>query len=285
MYQEGVRMKKFIVVSSIIVVALLVVAAFFDLQIAEYIYNPKSVFAKAFAAVGMVPQSVVLLLSPPMALAVLFEKRRGIRPAVGIGAAAGILLVASVSIYGAVNGAMHENKVPPVFLVALVCLIMVLVFIIMLPFAKRRPSGLLFTALTGFLVVTAGAAILQTLKTFWGRQRFFTMDDAAVQFTAWYLPQSGGGEDAFKSFPSGHSFSAMCAVWFALWPRFIDGLKKYTRLIFALALIFGLTVMASRMIYGRHFLSDVTVGAALSLAFFALAAETARCVKIRGANC
>jgi membrane-associated phospholipid phosphatase len=29
--------------------------------------------------------------------------------------------------------------------------------------------------------------------------------------------------------------------------------------------------MVSRMIYGRHFLSDVTVGAALGLASFALA--------------
>jgi membrane-associated phospholipid phosphatase len=61
----------------------------------------------------------------------------------------------------------------------------------------------------------------------------------------------------------------MCAVWFALWPLFIDGLKKYTHLIFAAALLFGFAVMASRIVYGRHFLSDVTVGAALSLASFA----------------
>jgi membrane-associated phospholipid phosphatase len=275
-------MKRFIVISSIITAALLIIAAFFDLQIAEYVYNPKSVFAKVFAAVGMVPQSVVLLLSPPMLLAVLFEKRRSIRPAVGIGAAAGILLAASASMYGAVNGIARGTGIRVVVLVALVCLIMALVFIAMLPFAKRRPQGLFFTALTGFLVVTVGAAVLQVLKTSWGRQRFFTMNDAGAQFTAWYQPQGGGGVDAFKSFPSGHSFSAMCAVWFAFWSRFIDGLRKYTRLIFALALSLGLAVMGSRMVYGRHFLSDVVVGAVLALVFFGVASEAARCIKIRG---
>jgi membrane-associated phospholipid phosphatase len=262
-------MKRLVIVSSITAVVLLVIATFFDLRIDEYIYNPDSGFAKFFAVAGLLPQTIVLLLSPPMLLAALFERRRRMKPAVGIAATAVILLVVAHSVYGAIQG-LHVS--PAVFIPA-ICAVMAAIFFAMLPFAKKRPDGLFVAALTGFLVVTVGNAILQFLKTFWGRQRFYTMDDPAAQFTAWYLPRGGGVLEKFKSFPSGHSFSAMCAVWFALWPRFIDGLKKYTRLILALALIFGLAVMASRMIYGWHFLSDVTVGAALSLACFAVAME------------
>jgi membrane-associated phospholipid phosphatase len=260
-------MKKFVISSSVTAAALLAIAAFFDLRIEEYIYNPHSAFAKFFAAAGMLPQTVVLLLSPPMLLAALFERRSRMKSAAGIAAAAAILLATVCSIQGAMGG-IHASAA---VLIPVICVIMVAVFFAALLFAKKNRDGLFVAALAGFLAVTAGNAILQFLKTFWGRQRFYKMDDPAAQFTAWYLPQGRGEQDEFKSFPSGHSFSAMCAVWLALWPRFIDGLKQYTRLILALALVFGLAVMASRMIYGRHFLSDVTVGAAISLACFAAA--------------
>jgi membrane-associated phospholipid phosphatase len=262
-------MKKLVISSSVTAAVLLVIATFFDLRIDELIYNPDSGFAKFFAVAGLLPQLIVLLLSPPMLLAALFERRRRMKPAVGIAAAAVILPVTAYSVYGAARWI----RAPTAVVITVICIVMVAFFFAMLPFAQKKPDELFVAALTGFLVVTAGGAILQFLKTFWGRQRFYTMDDRAAQFTAWYLPQGGGVQDEFKSFPSGHSFSAMCAVWFALWPRFVDGLKRYTRLILTLALVFGLAVMASRMIYGWHFLSDVTAGASLSLACFAAALE------------
>ncbi|MDR1148499.1 MAG: phosphatase PAP2 family protein [Spirochaetaceae bacterium] len=264
-------MKKLVIVSSVVTVILLVLATFFDLQIDEYIYNPKSSFAKIFATLGMLPQNALLFLAPAMAFSAMFEKRREVKTPVWILIIAALLLVTIVDFRDTAIFLQDASKLPYSAVIPIICFVIFALFLAALPFAKKKPNELLITALIGLAAFTVGYFILQTLKTYWGRQRFFTMNDSAEQFTKWYLPQEKSVSDNFKSFPSGHSFNAMCAVWFALWPLFIDGLKKYTKLIFTLALLFGFATMASRMIYGRHFLSDVTVGAAIALASFALA--------------
>ncbi|MDR1362926.1 MAG: phosphatase PAP2 family protein [Spirochaetaceae bacterium] len=265
-------MKRLIISSSVVTAALLVIAAFFDLQIDEYIYNPESRFAKIFAFAGMLPQYALMIFPPAMIIAAMFENRRKTKALSWVLAVAALLAVTSLHFYEIANYVRHETGLSNITLIlTLLCLLEIALFFAALPFAKKNPAGLLVTGLVGFIAFTFGYEILQLLKTYWGRQRFFTMKDAAEQFTQWYIPQGKAASDSFKSFPSGHSFAAMCAVWFALWPLFIDCLKKYTKLIFTLALLFAFTVMVSRMIYGRHFLSDVTAGAALALASFALA--------------
>jgi membrane-associated phospholipid phosphatase len=258
-------------VLTVVFAVLLASASFFDLRIAERIYNPQSVFAKFFSVAGMLPQYAVQILSPGMILAALFELRRTRKSAAFAVAVAALLLADAAFFYDALIQIQSEIGVPAAALAALIVFFIFASFLAARPFAKKKPNELLITASAGLAAFTAGYALLQTLKTFWGRSRFYIMDDPATQFTKWYLPQGKTSMDNFKSFPSGHSFAAMCAVWFALWPVFIDGLKKYTRLILALALLFGFATMASRMIYGRHFLSDVTVGAAISLISFGLA--------------
>jgi membrane-associated phospholipid phosphatase len=264
-------LKKLVIVLAVFFAALLVIASFFDLQIDEYIYNPQSAFARFFAIVGMFPQDALLLLAPAMILAALFELRRTIKAAVTAAAGVAVILVTAASLYYNLPGIAQGTGISLTIVTAVVCFLILVFFLAALPFAKKKPGELLITALIGFIAFNVGYLILQTLKTTWGRMRFYKMDDPAVQFTKWYIPQGKSASDTFKSFPSGHSFSGMCAVWFALWYNFIDALKKYSPVILAAALLFGFSVMLSRMIYGRHFLSDVTVGAALSLASFALA--------------
>ncbi|MDR2344070.1 MAG: phosphatase PAP2 family protein [Spirochaetaceae bacterium] len=264
-------MKKCIIVPLAVVVVLLVIASFFDLRIAVSIYNPQNHFSEFFAVAGMAPQIGIQLMSPAMLFAVLFEKRRTMKAPIVAAILAALLLAGAALLYVTVRDVLKETRAPAPVLIAVTCFVMFLFFLAALPFAKKNPDGLLVTALTGLVAFTLGYAVLQALKTAWGRQRFCTMDNAAEQFTKWYIPRGGGYSDDFKSFPSGHSFAAMCAIWFALWPCFIDGLKKYTGLILTAALLFGFAVMASRMICGRHFLSDVTVGAAICTASFALA--------------
>jgi membrane-associated phospholipid phosphatase len=263
-------LKTLVIVLAVFFAALLVIASFFDLQIAEYIYNPKSEFAKFFATAGMLPQDALLILAPAMILAALFELRRKIKAAVMTAAIIAFIFVTAVSLYYNLKGLAQGTGISTTILAAVSCFLIFVFFLAALPFAKKKPKELLITALIGFIAFNAGYLILQTLKTVWGRMRFYKMDDPAVQFTKWYIPQGKAASDAFTSFPSGHSFSGMCAVWFALWYNFIDVLKKYKAVILAAALLFGFTVMLSRMIYGRHFLSDVIVGASLCLASFAL---------------
>jgi membrane-associated phospholipid phosphatase len=128
--------------------------------------------------------------------------------------------------------------------------------------------------------------LLEAAKIGWGRQRFFTMTDSAAQFTPWYVPQGMAASDDFKSFPSGHSFAAMLALWFALLPECVVGpgptAKTWGRRLALLALTFGACTMLSRLLLGMHFLSDVTCGAALSLLSLAAAAALVRAHYPRG---
>lgn len=112
--------------------------------------------------------------------------------------------------------------------------------------------------------------VINVLKYFWGRPRFRSMDDPLKQFTAWYLPQALAAGNEFMSFPSGHSANAAVVVWVVLLPGFVPALQGKERYLGLCAGAWLVCVMYSRIIMGAHFLSDVTMGAALSVTLFFL---------------
>jgi membrane-associated phospholipid phosphatase len=262
-------MKK-LLIGLAVAACLLVAGTFFDLPLDTALYNPQSLFAKLFAKISVLPEFAIIVMTPAMAGTALYAIRRGLsRKSLA-------LLVALVAFISLSNfGRMIEDVQEASGLSHRVSVLLLLVcyavfFFAALPFAKKQPYEMLIVALIGLCAESLGHVIVTLLKMFWGRQRFYTMTDSAAQFTQWYLPQGKAASDNFMSFPSGHSFGAMLAVWFAFFPRFIQELKKWTPLIFAATIIFGLCAMASRLIAGRHFLSDVTMGASLALAMLAL---------------
>ncbi|MDR2842424.1 MAG: phosphatase PAP2 family protein [Spirochaetaceae bacterium] len=271
-------MKKLIVAISITAVCFLALGTFFDLQIDTFLYNPESIFGKIFAALGMAPQLLVSFFAPAMAFAVIFVKRSELKPLGAIIVVILVLLLMATQIKNIVSDIGEMLHLNFCFAAGIFAALFVCAFFAALPFAKNKPNEVFSTAVIGVFSFYIGIFILQLLKTEWGRQRFFTMESErrSELFTSWYLPQgypAALNADHFKSFPSGHSFSSMFAVWFSLFPCFLcaeKNAKKYTKIIFALALIFGLTTMSSRLVLGRHFLSDVTMGASLSLFFIAL---------------
>jgi membrane-associated phospholipid phosphatase len=261
-------MRKLLVIGVLVFAALLGSATFLDLRIDKALFNPQSDFGALFATLAMIPLDAIPVIVPAMVWAVLVAKRKAVKP---IGAlvlfllslAALALLYQDIPNFPAV---LRSN------LWSIVLLIIALAFAA-LPFAKKHPDEFLKTALIALLLLTIGRFILEIVKINWGRQRFFTMTDPDAQFTRWFLPQGKAASDGFKSFPSGHSFSAMLTVWLSLLPACILGsgakAKQWARIIFIIALAFGFTTMFSRMVLGRHFLSDVTCGAAISLACLA----------------
>lgn len=101
--------------------------------------------------------------------------------------------------------------------------------------------------------------IIQLLKRVWDRTRFDDMLAAGDfgAFTSWFEPFGNGG----SSFPSGHT-AAACGI-FAL--VFVcDALPSWNRhrkLVWAVCWAYVAGMAVSRLIMGRHFLSD-TVAAA-----------------------
>lgn len=76
--------------------------------------------------------------------------------------------------------------------------------------------------------------------------------------------------DEFKSFPLGDSFVSMYSVLLFYIPLLNDKFrnKEWIRyLILIICILYGLMIEFSRILYGAHYLSDVTIGGLLAIIF------------------
>ena len=112
----------------------------------------------------------------------------------------------------------------------------------------------------------------ELIKTGMPRPRFrlVSQNIEGIGFHAWFDPIQNKNDlisafnlngDDFKSFPSGHTANGIMSI--AVLPGLaavVPALKKRMTLLFFVGLVFGFAVLASRMVLGAHFLSDVSVG-------------------------
>ena len=83
-------------------------------------------------------------------------------------------------------------------------------------------------------------------------------------------------KEDFKSFPSGHSGTGMImAMFLAYAPIFFNKLKGKETLMFYIGVLWGLTMMFSRMLVGAHYLTDTCMGSLIVLVVFYIANEFA----------
>lgn len=112
---------------------------------------------------------------------------------------------------------------------------------------------------------------VEIIKIPFGRIRYRAMNeinDFAI-YAPWYhlgnatgytAENFSGGKDAFKSFPSGHTFNAS-AIWIlTCLPYIFERLntKKSKIIIYSVCIAFVGCVMIGRIMAGAHFLTDVT---------------------------
>lgn len=134
--------------------------------------------------------------------------------------------------------------------------------------AENREKALRYaaTALLYFLLVII---VMNSLKTMWGRMRFREMTDPVNEFTRWYqICGRGKFDDAFASFPSGHSMNSAGVILLILLPDLIPALQGKEKMLRVFAYIWCVTVGFSRVLMGAHFASDVTIGVMISLLLF-----------------
>lgn len=140
---------------------------------------------------------------------------------------------------------------------------------------------LLLTLLVAFaLALTLGVNVL---KVIFRRPRFRSVMNEGLDFYHWYERCDDYSElvrlyeltsEEFKSFPSLHAANSIGVSLMALFlpvanPKF----KKFQLPIFFGGLAFALLVMFARLYVGAHYLSDVSMGAIISVIMFWIAAE------------
>lgn len=265
-----------------VVAALLLIGTVADLSIAEAIYNRDSAFGEFFAIVAMVPIWTLVPMSAGLmfgALITQFGELSKIWRVICLG-------LQIFGIYAAYErtsgfyGSRHLHGLPFPALVYIVIAAFMLATALGAYASRKYPEAVLMAAIVGIVAVGGGRLLLDSLKDMWGRQRFWTMDNAAAQFTAWYMPQFPDAErmaemgDKIKSFPSGHSFGGISVLWLSMFPAFLgfckENRKAWSNGVAIFALCFWSLVMVSRLILGEHFLSDVSMSAIIFLIAFIL---------------
>ena len=129
-------------------------------------------------------------------------------------------------------------------------------------------------------VLVVSFVAVEIVKNFMGRPRprVLFAGYEGIEFCPWYRKSSGAEgfmeaygleRDAFKSFPSGHSLQAasFLAAFYGL-SLVYPGLRQKLGIALAVEVVFSLAVMSCRMILGAHFLSDVSMGALVSVVAF-----------------
>ncbi len=147
---------------------------------------------------------------------------------------------------------------------------------------KNEQAWIPFLAVYVVLLLVLVAAI-PVLKDTMHRPRYRTVCQGIVSFHNWfercgdykdYMTNYGYGGDEFKSFPSGHTGEASILIVVATFlPLADEKFKKYQLPLFIGACCFVVLVAFSRILAAAHYLSDVSMGATLTLTFATIANE------------
>ncbi|MCR5741267.1 MAG: phosphatase PAP2 family protein [Gammaproteobacteria bacterium] len=163
--------------------------------------------------------------------------------------------------------------------------------------SKETINKLFNLTITMYLLCALYLIFIELIKTPVGRARFRTLNVLGDQslYTPWYklngartlnaykqvvsgsLEKSEGYlgvVDQFKSFPSGHTYSACMSFVLCLVPDLFPDMKKRNKVIcYVVPFLIGGGVAIGRIIAGAHYLTDVLVGGSFAFVFTAIIRE------------
>lgn len=265
-------------------IVLLLLFTFTDLQISMAV-AVKPAAARILEILGEIP--FTLLAAFGSALLVRFRNRKSLLKNIAALLGGGVLFL----LFSAMGGFMTWNylcrnfgDVPSAAAIVTGLLIAVAAILIALHVPEENRAKALRYAATALLYFLLVIVVMNLLKTVWGRMRFREMTDPINEFTRWYqICGRGKFDDAFASFPSGHSMNSAGVILLILLPDLIPALRGKEKLLRVFAYIWCVMVGFSRVLMGAHFASDVTIGVMLSLLIFEIL-YTFLCRKGSGSN-
>lgn len=266
--------------TALVLLALLIAGSFADLPISRFLYpGHESSFGQFFAAFGELPAFALLA-----SCGVLLIVRRGeFRPELHmILLAFGVCLIAG-SVFLSIHEATDNVPALPTAVALLVTLFVDALAAFAFLFMTRgcQAKTLLRFLCTVIFVCVGIMLLINIIKVPWGRARmrliYSTGND--TYFTNWWqagtalkkkLVADGVSSDEFRSFPSGHTACAACAMLVALLPTVSKLFKGKEKRLGLLGCLWTAIVAFSRLRMGAHFLTDVTMAWLVTLGLTAL---------------
>lgn len=252
---------------------LMVIGSLFDEPISALLYHPGNAFGTFFAAFGEYPAPLGVSAAGAMLLAA--GRKESSRPFRAFLTAAGGCLIAAGGCWTlSLPGKYMEISPSVAAAVGLICTTLTVLIILRLGHDAGR-STLLGVAAAFLLVILADAALINIIKSLWGRPRMrLIASDPRAYFLPWWQPDTslrdiltaaGVPAGEFRSFPSGHTANASCLMLLSLLPYICPKLAPRQSLLFGIGFLWALLVALSRITVGAHFLTDTAAGCAVVL--------------------
>ncbi len=294
----------------VLTLTLLLIGTFYDLQIDRALYNPENGFALFMQKYGEVPrfalwgpaaavlyatrawESARLVQVVSFLKAKLSKSKNGLSQTArtkllrvaDVGFGVGFLVLGYFSWQKLIKNVVKQwfsDEVKETVLYTILLVTVILVVDVLAAYCAKKYlkadtlQKLKPLAYGGIVFGILYRIGIDPIKNAVERTRFYEMVDPTVyndpqftMFTPWYMHGNGG-----SSFPSGHTASGAALFLSLTLCDTLDTFKNKERVFFLLSWVYTWVLGFSRMMMGRHFLSDVAMGAMLGFTFALLARE------------
>ena len=272
-----------------------VLGSFFDLQIDKILWSENNPFGLIMASFGVYPcYAGLAFVGGGLMSTTIKRKELPLWCKLFCYFLSGIALIMSVYLCGGEWPSVNGYNVPHLAWLSFLVAGLVMVGVYALSFFVCRKGNvqqlwpMLLVMIAIFVVALLPAGFV--IKLIIHRPRFrYLVRTGALPFYNWwencanYKDYIGGHIDGFpitkedfKSFPSGHSGTGMImAMFLAYAPIFFNKLKGKETLMFYIGVLWGFTMMFSRMLVGAHYLTDTCMGSLIVMVVFYIANEFA----------
>lgn len=230
---------------------------FYDFKLNTLLYTPDSLFAALWEAFGWYPAFI-----PAIFLALLGltqPKSAGDLPKrllFGLVAFGGFAALYLASYHYLDKRHLVNGLYDPAFYIWLAAGLMIVVVCVL---STHRLQGnlrqqLALGCIMGSAFLVMQQVITYVLKLVWGRMRFDDMILSGKEelFTPWFQPFGPGG----SSFPSGHTANAACILVLLFLCDLFPQWARHKKLILIICWSYIAIMAYSRILIGRHFLTD-----------------------------
>lgn len=243
----------------LVLIALLTLGTFMDLTISQFLYQPNAPFIEILAKFGQMPGYGIAAFSFAV-LGITRNRTNWFRNISGI-----IFYIICVIYCSRILAAITMPDSILLFTVIYSIIALILAFLV----RNQNKYQLRYFAVVSIITSFGEFYFIKYIKLFWGRQRFYSILDDDSLFRPWFMPLGKVIDDTYKSFPSGHAGDAAVLICLVNLPWIASNCHKYcTVVIQCMILTLIVSVMLSRIVYGAHYLSDVTIGAMITYLIF-----------------
>lgn len=264
-----------IYVLSALLVGFLLAGTVADYAISEGLYAPGNQFAAVLAAYGATPSFLAVAASGTLLVAAHKNDEDGVPTTIrflfiSVG---GFLVVGSLGAAVVVPGDYWQ--LPPFVLISVGIVLIgstVVITWIVARGATRRQMMVVAGVL--FIVVAVQGALIYVIKLIWERPRMRLISAGeGPGFETWFnigfpgkddFITAGTAADDFKSFPSAHTGNAATLLLLTVFGALSEKIRSHASALLWIGSLWGFSVAIARIVAGAHFLTDTTVGFAVT---------------------